>query len=303
MPIKGLSDIRRLPRLGSIHLGVKKTASSGKEYPAEVDYFVCPPAVQAVFGEKPTELRIMFPVDNDGVFFQQWNKRYTTSLLQCKGDGEKAFTWGDDGNMKEIPCPCEKLGAECKPIGTLQFLIPDVPGAGVWQITTSSKTSIVDVNSSIAFVRATCGRVHMIPLILKREKREMQRVEGGQTKKSTHYTLKIDVDKNVTLRQLQISAQIKPEVMLLPKPDESRDELIFPENGFKPEGEEEGVKVNGADDVRTELEVLLAELKELGFKPGKNQTAYLDSLKTDDDYRKAIAFFQEKKASLSGLPF
>ena len=52
--IKGLSDKRRLPRLGKIRLGVKAISQkSGKEYPKETDYFVCPPEVQAVYGEKP----------------------------------------------------------------------------------------------------------------------------------------------------------------------------------------------------------------------------------------------------------
>jgi hypothetical protein len=296
MPIKNLSDVRRLPRLGSIHLGIKKQTSGGKDYPAEVDYFVCPPAVQAVFGEKPTELRIMFPVDNDAVFFQQWNKRYTTSLLQCKGDGEKAFTWDEEnGGMKEIPCPCDKLGKECKPIGILQFLLPDVQGAGVWQITTSSKTSIIDVNSSISFIRAICGRINMIPLILKREKTEMQRIENGTPKKSTHYTLKIDVDEKVTLRNLQQSAQIKAELVLLPPADESKDELFYPENGFKPEAEP---VVEDCAKEQKELDVLLAELNELRFRPGKKQTAWIEGLKTKDDYKKAITFFESEKRKL-----
>ena len=43
MPIKGLSEQRRLPRLGKIRLGVKKKNQKGIEYPASTDYFVCPP--------------------------------------------------------------------------------------------------------------------------------------------------------------------------------------------------------------------------------------------------------------------
>jgi hypothetical protein len=110
MPIKGLSEARRLPRLGKIHLGVKKTASSGKEYPSEVDYFVCPPEVQKVFGERPKSLRVMFPVENEEVFFSQWYKCYGASLLKCKGDGAKASTWDEEnGGLKEITCPCPRL--------------------------------------------------------------------------------------------------------------------------------------------------------------------------------------------------
>lgn len=238
MPIKNLSDVRRLPRLGKIALGVKKKSSGGKDYPAEVDYFVCPDKVKAVFGETPKELRIMFPVNNAEIFFAQWYKCYGASALKCKGDGEKAFTWDEEaGGMKEIPCPCPKLeSGECKQIGILQFLIPEVAGAGVWQITTSSKNSIIDLNSSIDFVRAICGRVNMIPLVLKREEHAMTRTEkNGQQKKSVHYTMRIDADKNATIGQLQEAAQTKPEMVCLPPPDESKDDLLYPENGFSQE--------------------------------------------------------------------
>lgn len=51
MTIKHLLDHRaRLPRLGRIRLGVKKVAASGKEYPAEVSYFVIPDELKAVLG-------------------------------------------------------------------------------------------------------------------------------------------------------------------------------------------------------------------------------------------------------------
>ena len=40
--IKELSDVRRLPRLGKIHLGVKAKNEKGVEYPKAVDYFVVP---------------------------------------------------------------------------------------------------------------------------------------------------------------------------------------------------------------------------------------------------------------------
>jgi hypothetical protein len=291
MPIKNLSDVRRLPRLGKIALGVKKTTNKeGKPcspFPTEVDYFVCPPAVQKVFGEKPKELRIMFPVNNDEVFFQQWNKCYGASSLKCKGDGERAWAWDDDtGGLKEIPCPCPKLeGGECKPIGTLQFLIPEVDGAGIWQITTSSKNSIIDVNSSIDFIRAVAGRIHMIPLILKREPRTMTRTEDNKQKKSTHYTLKLDIAEGFTLRQLQAAAQIKAECVLLPPADETKDDLLYPENGFAPDEPEKPVKLDkghsstlddlpeGDDDTSTpdqtaDIATLIEALEERG-KSGK----------------------------------
>ena len=50
MPIKSLSDVRRLPRLGKIHLGVKvKNEKTGAEDPKRVDYFVCPEPIRKVY--------------------------------------------------------------------------------------------------------------------------------------------------------------------------------------------------------------------------------------------------------------
>lgn len=305
MPIKNLSDVRRMPRLGKIGLGIKKKASSGSDYPAEVDYFVCPPSVEKVFGKEPKQLRIMIPVENTDVFFQQWYKCYGASLLKCKGDGEKAFTWDEGGGgMKEIPCPCDKLDKkECKQIGILQFLLPDVPGAGVWQITTSSRNSIIDLNSSIDFVRGICGRVRMIPLILKREKMEMQRVEDGKPKKSTHYTLKIDLDENMSLRQLQQAAQVTPERVLLPPPDESKDDLLYPANGFKPDAEPEAEDEHDpVADARYELLAKMGSYERLGGKvstEAMKRAAALDNLK--DIQAKITEFDKAIKEKQSGL--
>lgn len=327
MPIKNLSDVRRLPRLGKISLGVKKKTSAGKEYPSEVEYFVVPEKVQEVFGVSPKELRIMFPVENRDVYFQQWYKCYGTSLLKCKGDGEKAWTWDEKGGLVEVPCPCEKLEkGECGRVGILQFLMPDVPGAGVWQITTGSRNSIIDINSGIDFVKAIAGRAHMVPLLLKREPMDMQRIEGGKPKKSTHYTLKIDLDNDVSLRQLQRLGQITPETILLPPPDESKDDLFYPPNGFKPAEEEEKpeekkeappdpakAKVDEekkkarekeafekAELVKAghDLEALLKSYQELGGKVFKKQAERIGELRTVAEIKKAIEFFTLKKQGL-----
>ena len=327
MPIKNLSDARRMPRLGKIHLGVKrdkkKDGTPCAPYPMEVDYFVCPPEVQAVFGEKPTWLKIMIPVEETERFFPQYYKRYTTSLLQCKGDGEKAFCWAEEGGLKEILCPCDFLkSGECKQIGIFCFLVPDVQGFGIYQITTSSKNSIIDLNSSLDMIRHLAGRIRMIPLLLKREKMEMQRIEDGKPKKSTHYTLKIDLDEKMTLRQLQQAAQVKPEVVLLPPPDETKDDLLYPANGFKPEEKptEEEKRVYGAkagastiDDLpgreeepddsselknlaelRDRLVGIMAECEESGIKIGPKEWDRVKVLKEETEYQKAIEYFRGK---------
>lgn len=198
--IEGISAIRRLPRLGIIRLGEKATASSGKEYPKKLDYFNLKdaPGVAEVFGDKPKVLEIMLPHEDSNVFFPQWRKAYgKTTGLFCKGDGLKAsrtrlgaidgknglpsdpdgeaFIKAQGLKVKvgerfELPC----LGAECpftqksvcRPIAQFMFLMPRVPGVGVYQISTTSFNSMVGLNSYVDIVRGIAGRVSMIPLRL-----------------------------------------------------------------------------------------------------------------------------------------
>lgn len=205
--IKGISEVRRLPRLGVIRLGEKVVAQSGKSYPRALDYFNLKdaPDVAKAFGEKPRELEVMIPHEDPAVFFSQYRKAYRTSGLFCKGDGEKANRirlgisdgvktrvpagqpWDPDGekflkdnnlggSVKigarfELPCLGEicpfTLQKLCRPLGQLLVLIPKAQGFGCYQISTTSFNSMVDLNSYIEAVRAAAGRVSMIPLVLK----------------------------------------------------------------------------------------------------------------------------------------
>jgi len=256
MAIKGLSEIRRLPRLGKIRLGIKKKAKSGKEYPAEVDYFILDPQTPSelendkligefhtLYGEQPKSIKIMFPVAESDFYFPQFYKRYGSgSSLKCKGDGELAsctmdeFAKGlkiigkDEMGLTRVKCegrdcPYYK-GRECSEVGVLQVLLPDLPGAGVWQVTTGSFHSIVNLNSCIDYIKAVCGRAHMLPLTLERRPQETT-FEG---KKATHFILHINMD--CRLSDIQKFAMIEPTKALLelPEPEAEKEDILFQEN-------------------------------------------------------------------------
>jgi RNA polymerase subunit RPABC4/transcription elongation factor Spt4 len=145
--IKGLSDIRRIPRLGKIYLGYKKiSAKSGNEYPVEVDYFVCPPEVQEVYGEIIEEracrkcnkvftgsekcpscgsvdvdvwitgLDIVLPCEDLSQVFPQAYRYWKGSAgLYCKGDGEIAYrmTEAEGQRRARVFVERECLGESC----------------------------------------------------------------------------------------------------------------------------------------------------------------------------------------------
>ena len=250
-PIKGLSETKRLPRLGKIHLGIKVAKEGGAEYPKAVDYFVCPEEVQAVFGEKPKELQILIPLEDEERWASQYYRCYSrTRGLICKGDGETAMCMIDTKTgamadkdskavtMKDIPCQgrgCPHYGKQCKEIMNLQFLLPEVPGLGVWQIDTGSINSILNINSAAELIKRIYGRIAMIPLLLTLEAQEVQDPDGK--KKTVHV---LNLRTNQTLLELMQTASAKrltagePE---LPISDDEVPDLLLPQNQEPAESE------------------------------------------------------------------
>jgi len=241
MPIKGVSEVVRLPRLGKIKLGIKKE-TDGISYPSPTEYFVCPDEVRKVFGEKPKELRVMFPTEDERQWASQYLRCYSASRgLICRGDGETAVARVDIHNgeiatresseteLRDITCNPAKCvyhqSDRCRRVMNLQFLLPDCPGFGVYQLNTTSFYSIVNVNSSLELIRGTCGRLAMIPLLLKLVAQEVQ-LEGNH--KKTVRVLSLTAPYSLT--EIQKYARIPPgQILLLPAPDSEAPEDLFPD--------------------------------------------------------------------------
>lgn len=246
MSIKGVSEIIRLPRLGKIRLGIRRENDSGITYPVPTDYFVCPDEVKKVFGDQPSELRVMFPTEDEKQWSGQYLRCYSASRgLICRGDGETAMArvdirTGDIASkeapvteLREITCNPARCAyyqkVQCRRIMNLQFLLPDCPGFGVYQLDTSSFFSIVNVNSCLELIRGVCGRLSMIPLSLKLVEKEIQ-VEG-----KTKTVRVLDLTAPYSLLGIQKFAQIPPgQVLLLPAPDSEAPDDLFPDEILKP---------------------------------------------------------------------
>ncbi len=233
MPIKDLSETVRLPRLGKIHLGIKDPE---KGYPKKTEYFVFPKdhsdyeSLVKLFGEKPKELRILIPVEDEEAWAAQYYKAYNQTFgLICKGDGETAMQLAD-ATTKQMPtketrtttlqereclgtkCP-DYIAKKCHEVMNLRFIIPEVPGLGVWQIDTGSKNSIININSCARVIKRAFGRVSMIPLRLTFEPIQVNNPTDG--KKQTVYVL--NLRSSVTLAQLADAAREQFKTFLLPE--------------------------------------------------------------------------------------
>ena len=200
--IQGLSNQRRLPRLGKIRLGIKKKSiKSGKEYPAETDYFVCPPEVEKIYGKTPKALDVYIPVEQQAVAFPQSLKFYGSSIgLKCTGDRIVAKEKQPDGSWKDRDCcdikPCQNwIAKKCTITGVLNVMLFRVSLGGVYQITMHSVNGIIDVNSGFDYVYSLVDRVAMVPLSLERVHLETH-FEG---KKQNHWPLKLIFRGDISL--------------------------------------------------------------------------------------------------------
>ena len=256
MPIEGLSQVKRLPRLGKIKMGVKVKSDKGIEHPQKTDYFVCPPEVQAIYGQKPKVLDILIPVEDEEKWAPQYYKLYSrTQGLVCKGDGcnasrlidtatgDRAHKTTTQAIRKDWECAGRKcpdyISKEgCKEVMSLMFILYKVPGMGVWQIDTSSVNSIININSCADYIRAVFGKISWIPLQLTIEPKEVQNPESG--KRQTVYVLNLR-NNMVLLDMVETTKKFQAQL-----PDHKR--LLLP----------------AADDTEVQAE----ELAEDGQEPG-----------------------------------
>lgn len=267
MPIKGLSELVRMPRLGKIRLGIKVEREGKPSYPKATDYFVVPDEVAAVFGKEPKELEIMFPCEDSELFAPQYLRCYSLSLgLVCIGDGEFArrkvdtttgamaghesenWVWKKDLICNPQDCP-EYISKRCKRVMNLLFLIPALPsGLGVFQIDTSSFFSILNLNSIVKLLGNLAGRCSFIPLTMSLGKQE---VTPPGIKKKTVNVLQFRNDQSLT-KIAQIGLKSAARVLLPEIDDEEVPSDLFPEEVLIPEcaesvSEEEPVKEEPED--------------------------------------------------------
>ena len=239
-PIKGISEIIRLPLLGKINLGTREKDADGNIYPSPTDYFVCPDEVKKVFGEKPKEIRIMFPTEDREQWASQYLRCYSDSgNLLCRGDGETALAKVETltgeadsigsvtSKLVEIPCnpsicPCHQHDY-CRRVMNLQFLLPECPGFGVYQLDTSSYHSMRNINAMLKLIDSVCQRVSMIPLSLQLVEHPVQ--PDGFDK--VVYVLKLNC--HLSLIDAQKFAQIPRGKALLPPPDSKAPDDLFPQ--------------------------------------------------------------------------
>ncbi|MCK4248694.1 MAG: hypothetical protein KAX15_02835, partial [Candidatus Omnitrophica bacterium] len=203
-------------------------------------------------------------------------------ILACKGDGETAIRLSNGDGMVPQECKgddCEEyICGKCRRVASLQVLLPKIPGIGVWQINTTSRNSIINLNSSIDYIAHLCGRAAMIPLRLMLIKQDVQMPNSKDgPKMSQHWIMHIDA-KNIRLEEIQRAALIPATRVALPAPDEERDDLLSPAVEEKPalqepmSVEEQGLAKDSKENV-AEAEKEIVDKEQKKKEPSKSKPA------------------------------
>jgi len=191
--IPEIAHIRRLPRIGKIRLGVKVEKANGTTYPKETDYFVVPEEVAAIYGEKPTMLDVLLPVNDLTIILPTSYKWYgQTQEKKCEGNGKEARRYNAATHTWDPhDCLCEQYQTGgCSRRTHLQVILPKVNQGGVYQIDTSSLDAVIQIQSMCDWVNDQVGRFAMVPMTLRRGTITKRIPNSSQTKQ--HYPIQLN---------------------------------------------------------------------------------------------------------------
>ena len=150
---KGGEPVRRsLGLIGRIKIGEKGVSQSGKEYPQSLDYFrfdapeMYARIAREKYGDKPTELPIVFYTDGDEGLSHFYELRDNAGKLIAYGDGQRYYVSSKDGmvlvageEVKRVVGPLkkqyttDKYFPEWKEVLRMRFMLKDFPALGYWE--------------------------------------------------------------------------------------------------------------------------------------------------------------------------
>ncbi|WP_028664445.1 recombination directionality factor [Runella zeae] len=183
-----------LSKAGSIKTGTKAISQNGHEYPVSTDHFVASSKfkfdafVRAKYGDKPTELPILFYSDDfNDCCSERLEIRDKAGRLFAFGDGETFGIYSEKTKdfirittekrpniMDEVRAHLHESATneQAKNIKwvqalTLRFIIKDIPVIGYWELTTKGlKTSIPNLRDRFDQCLELFGTVRWFPFLL-----------------------------------------------------------------------------------------------------------------------------------------
>jgi hypothetical protein len=168
-----------------------------------------------------TELDIVLPPvfsDADGtptVAYSQWMELWSGGGCQRRCDGVTEALSGK-------PCLCELEGEEeraCKPTTRVSFMLPDIPGLGVWRLDSHGWNAATELPVTLEVLSQAAAANKFIPAVLRLQNRTKK--TEGQTRR---FVVPVIDLKDISVKQLAAGdvpdaiAMNPPTMQQIPKP-------------------------------------------------------------------------------------
>lgn len=125
--------------------------------------------------------------------YSQWFELWSGGGCQRRCDGET-----ESAGKKPQPCLCNPEDRECKLTTRVSFMIPDVPGLGVWRLESHGWNAAVELPGTLEVLIMAASEHRFIPAVLRVEPRT-KKVPGEGTRRFVVPVIELP---GVTVRQL-----------------------------------------------------------------------------------------------------
>lgn len=234
MAIKGLTDRgASFPQIGTLRKGAPKPEKGPgrdlKHFRFDSDDADATERFHLVYGDEPTSVRVFLPFRTAAENFEAWQEHWTAGALQHRCDGETCVLWltpRHTYSQDARPCPHLNVARDerdrCKPAGRLKVIIPELRRLAYVTVLTSSIHDIMELSAQIEALEAFRGDLRGIPLILRRQPREISTPSGTDGKRRRMEKWLLSIEAAPTWVDLQLQAQeqaaLPAPMKLLPAP-------------------------------------------------------------------------------------
>lgn len=226
MPIKSLTNRQpQFPEIGQLRKGAKKPQ---KGIGRDLDHFRFTsdiPEVQETFDAeyngKPRLINVFLPYQYVDENWEAWQEHWVAGGLKHRCDGELVVRQQNgDGTYTDPEPGTVECPGNCKPVGRLQVIIPELKRLAYVTVLTSSKYDIANLDSQLRALQSLTinGDLRGVPLQLRRRKKKIRkRMPDGKRTWGDSWLLSIEAAPSWW--ELQLAAQKAAAIPQLPQPD------------------------------------------------------------------------------------
>jgi hypothetical protein len=244
-PIKGLTDrAAQFPEIGQIRKGAPKP-EDGKRPGADLHYFRATfdeaETESAItfakhYGDEPREIDVLLPFNSTNENFEAWREAYVAGGLTHRCDGEKVWyeldAQGHRAVIAGVPDKACDGSRQCKPVGRLKVLVPQLQRLAFLTVLTTSVHDIMNLHRQLEALLQINGKLAGVPLKLRRRPVMISTPSGSDGKRARRekWLLSIEADPTwVKAKLLAMKAAALPgnglgeDMPLLEAPDEPEE--------------------------------------------------------------------------------